>query len=136
MHTGPTNREGTRGCLSPAACSPSVCTDVSFAQTEPCCSVYFMLTWLQTCIHGAHVQADVLPDGVVNTLAGGNELGQWMTEHPGFDKISFTGESHPFLETTVRLDVAARECVCVWGCVCVCGGGLMGGLQDLHPHWG
>src|SRR5688500_4369413 len=34
---------------------------------------------------------DVFPRGVVNVLAGGDELGQWMTEHPGIDKISFTG---------------------------------------------
>ncbi|HEY8507450.1 MAG TPA: aldehyde dehydrogenase family protein, partial [Steroidobacteraceae bacterium] len=33
----------------------------------------------------------VFPRGVVNVLAGGDELGQWMTEHPGIDKISFTG---------------------------------------------
>ncbi len=33
----------------------------------------------------------VFPPGVVNVLAGGNELGQWMTEHEGIDKISFTG---------------------------------------------
>jgi acyl-CoA reductase-like NAD-dependent aldehyde dehydrogenase len=34
---------------------------------------------------------DVLPRGVVNILAGGDALGQWMTEHPGIDKIAFTG---------------------------------------------
>lgn len=34
---------------------------------------------------------DVVPRGVLNVLAGGDELGQWMTEHPGIDKISFTG---------------------------------------------
>ncbi len=34
---------------------------------------------------------DVFPAGVVNVLAGGDELGQWLTEHPGIDKISFTG---------------------------------------------
>jgi acyl-CoA reductase-like NAD-dependent aldehyde dehydrogenase len=34
---------------------------------------------------------DVFPAGVVNIVAGGDELGQWMTEHPGIDKISFTG---------------------------------------------
>ena len=33
----------------------------------------------------------VLPPGVLNILAGGNDLGSWMTEHPGIDKISFTG---------------------------------------------
>src|SRR5262249_50022038 len=34
---------------------------------------------------------DVFPRGVINVLAGGDELGQRMTEHPGIDKISFTG---------------------------------------------
>jgi len=34
---------------------------------------------------------EVFPRGVVNVLAGGDELGQWMSEHPGIDKISFTG---------------------------------------------
>lgn len=33
----------------------------------------------------------VFPPGVVNVLAGGDALGAWMTEHPGIDKISFTG---------------------------------------------
>jgi acyl-CoA reductase-like NAD-dependent aldehyde dehydrogenase len=34
---------------------------------------------------------DLVPAGVVNVLAGGDELGRLMTEHPGIDKISFTG---------------------------------------------
>jgi acyl-CoA reductase-like NAD-dependent aldehyde dehydrogenase len=34
---------------------------------------------------------DILPAGVLNVLAGGDELGQRMTEHAGIDKISFTG---------------------------------------------
>ncbi len=34
---------------------------------------------------------DVLPRGVLNVLAGGDSLGQWITEHPYIDKISFTG---------------------------------------------
>lgn len=33
----------------------------------------------------------VFPPGVVNVLAGGDELGALMTAHPGIDKISFTG---------------------------------------------
>jgi acyl-CoA reductase-like NAD-dependent aldehyde dehydrogenase len=35
--------------------------------------------------------ADIFPRGVVNVLAGGDELGEWMTTHRGIDKISFTG---------------------------------------------
>jgi acyl-CoA reductase-like NAD-dependent aldehyde dehydrogenase len=34
---------------------------------------------------------DIFPAGVVNVLAGGDKLGQWMTEHKDIDKISFTG---------------------------------------------
>lgn len=34
---------------------------------------------------------EVFPRGLLNVLAGGDELGQWMTQHPGIDKISFTG---------------------------------------------
>src|SRR5580658_7303518 len=34
---------------------------------------------------------DIVPPGVVNVLAGGDDCGQWMSEHPGIDKISFTG---------------------------------------------
>jgi len=34
---------------------------------------------------------ELFPAGVLNVLAGGDELGAAMTEHPGIDKISFTG---------------------------------------------
>ena len=34
---------------------------------------------------------DVFPAGVFNVIAGGNDLGAWMTAHEGIDKISFTG---------------------------------------------
>ena len=34
---------------------------------------------------------DIFPAGVVNVLAGGDDLGALMTAHPGIDKISFTG---------------------------------------------
>jgi acyl-CoA reductase-like NAD-dependent aldehyde dehydrogenase len=33
----------------------------------------------------------VLPDGVVNVISGGDQLGAWMTEHPVPRKVSFTG---------------------------------------------
>jgi len=47
-------------------------------------------TPLATLLMG-EVARDTLPPGVLNTVAGGNELGGWMTEHPGIDRISFTG---------------------------------------------
>jgi aldehyde dehydrogenase (NAD+) len=36
---------------------------------------------------------DMLPPGVLNIVTGGDALGPWMTSHPGFDKISFTGST-------------------------------------------
>ncbi|MFD4950394.1 aldehyde dehydrogenase family protein [Streptomyces sp. NPDC058451] len=39
------------------------------------------------------VWRDLLPAGVVNVVAGSGGLGEWVTEHPGFDKISFTGST-------------------------------------------
>lgn len=37
------------------------------------------------------VAAEHFPPGVINVLAGDDDLGRWMTEHPGIDKIGFTG---------------------------------------------
>jgi acyl-CoA reductase-like NAD-dependent aldehyde dehydrogenase len=34
---------------------------------------------------------EIFPPGVINVISGGNELGAWMTEHPGIRKIAFTG---------------------------------------------
>ncbi|GAB5459048.1 MAG: aldehyde dehydrogenase family protein [Henriciella sp.] len=36
---------------------------------------------------------DIFPQGVLNVITGGDDLGPWMTSHPGFDKISFTGST-------------------------------------------
>ncbi|MFI5938221.1 aldehyde dehydrogenase family protein [Actinoplanes sp. NPDC051494] len=35
----------------------------------------------------------VLPDGVLTVVTGGDDLGPWLTRHPGIDKISFTGST-------------------------------------------
>ncbi|KAF8749792.1 aldehyde dehydrogenase family [Rhizoctonia solani] len=35
----------------------------------------------------------VVPAGVVNILSGDDNLGPWITSHPGIDKVSFTGSS-------------------------------------------
>jgi acyl-CoA reductase-like NAD-dependent aldehyde dehydrogenase len=37
------------------------------------------------------VLAEVFPPGVLNVLSGGDELGEWMTNHPVPRKIAFTG---------------------------------------------
>lgn len=41
----------------------------------------------------AELLRGVVPDGVLNVVVGGDDLGRWMTEHPGIDKISFTGST-------------------------------------------
>jgi acyl-CoA reductase-like NAD-dependent aldehyde dehydrogenase len=35
----------------------------------------------------------ILPAGVLNVVSGGDQLGSWMTTHPGIDKIGFTGST-------------------------------------------
>ncbi len=50
-------------------------------------SPYTPLTTLKV----AELLKDVFPHGVLNVLAGSDQLGAWMTEHSGIDKISFTG---------------------------------------------
>ncbi|MEN4923143.1 aldehyde dehydrogenase family protein [Achromobacter spanius] len=36
---------------------------------------------------------DLTPPGVLNVISGGDRLGPWLTEHPGIDKIAFTGST-------------------------------------------
>lgn len=50
------------------------------------------LTPLST-IRMVEVLNTVLPKGLINVISGGNELGQWMSEHPGIGKMVFTGSS-------------------------------------------
>lgn len=35
----------------------------------------------------------VFPPGVFNVVSGGDDLGPWLTAHPGIDKVSFTGST-------------------------------------------
>lgn len=35
----------------------------------------------------------LLPPGVLNVISGTDRLGPWLTEHPGVDKIAFTGST-------------------------------------------
>lgn len=44
-----------------------------------------------TSLFFGEIAASVFPNGVLNIVSGGNELGQQMTEHPDISKISFTG---------------------------------------------
>jgi acyl-CoA reductase-like NAD-dependent aldehyde dehydrogenase len=46
-----------------------------------------------TTLRLGHLMQSVLPVGVLNVVSGGDELGPWMTTHPGIDKIGFTGST-------------------------------------------
>jgi acyl-CoA reductase-like NAD-dependent aldehyde dehydrogenase len=39
------------------------------------------------------IASGILAPGVLNVVTGGDQLGPWMTTHPGIDKISFTGST-------------------------------------------
>lgn len=46
-----------------------------------------------TTLRFAELVKDIVPAGVLNVITGGDRLGPWLTAHPGFDKISFTGST-------------------------------------------
>ena len=46
-----------------------------------------------TTLRFAELVKDVVPAGVLNVITGSDRLGPWLTAHPGFDKISFTGST-------------------------------------------
>lgn len=41
----------------------------------------------------AELAQSFLPPGVLQALSGDDNLGPWLTAHPGVDKISFTGST-------------------------------------------
>ncbi|WP_218418340.1 aldehyde dehydrogenase family protein [Alteromonas lipotrueae] len=41
----------------------------------------------------AEMAKDIVPPGVLNCVSGGNEQGQWLTEHQDIAKIAFTGST-------------------------------------------
>jgi aldehyde dehydrogenase (NAD+) len=46
-----------------------------------------------TTLKMGEIMQSVLPHGVLNVISGSDQLGPWMTSHPGFAKISFTGST-------------------------------------------
>lgn len=46
-----------------------------------------------TTLKFGELAATILPAGVLNVVTGGDGLGPWLTEHPGIDKVSFTGST-------------------------------------------
>ena len=48
-------------------------------------------TPLTTLLLGELVRESNLPDGVINVVTGGADIGQYLSSHPGVDKVSFTG---------------------------------------------
>ncbi|KAI1803007.1 betaine aldehyde dehydrogenase [Daldinia bambusicola] len=58
-----------------------------------------------TALKIGEIAAEVLPPGVVQVLGGDDNLGPWMTKHPGIHKISFTGST----ATGKKIMAAASE---------------------------
>lgn len=50
-------------------------------------------TVLDAALFAEAVEASDLPDGVVNIVPGGRELGAYLVSHPGIDKVAFTGST-------------------------------------------
>jgi aldehyde dehydrogenase (NAD+) len=46
-----------------------------------------------TVLRMGELSRGILPPGVLNVISGGDELGPWLTAHPGIDKIAFTGST-------------------------------------------
>lgn len=67
----------------------------------PLCTLWF-----------SELAQQVLPPGVLNTLSGGNELGQWITEHPGTDSplTGWSSFSHWRRSTTPCVHPKAARC--------------------------
>ena len=50
--------------------------------------------WTPLCtLKLGEVLREILPPGVLNIVSGGNQLGEWMTQHADIRKISFTGST-------------------------------------------
>ena len=46
-----------------------------------------------TVLRAADYIREILPPGVLNVISGGEDLGPWMTSHPDFQKVTFTGST-------------------------------------------
>jgi aldehyde dehydrogenase (NAD+) len=46
-----------------------------------------------TTLKMGEIARDILPAGTLNVITGGDDLGPWLTSHPGIDKITFTGST-------------------------------------------
>jgi acyl-CoA reductase-like NAD-dependent aldehyde dehydrogenase len=58
-----------------------------------------------TVLRAADHIRELLPPGVLNVITGDDRLGPWMTAHPGFNKIAFTGST----QTGRRVLASAAE---------------------------
>ena len=46
-----------------------------------------------TTLRIGEIARGILPPGVLNIVTGTDRLGPWLTEHPGIDKVTFTGST-------------------------------------------
>jgi acyl-CoA reductase-like NAD-dependent aldehyde dehydrogenase len=72
---------------------------------------------------------DIFPPGVLNIITGGNDLGPWMTAHPGIDKISFTGSIATGKKVLISCATNLKRCTLELG-----GNDAAIVLDDVDPH--
>lgn len=58
-----------------------------------------------TALKIGEIASKIFPAGVLQVLAGNDDLGPWITQHPGIDKVSFTGS----IATGKRVAAAAAQ---------------------------
>src|SRR5690606_24956939 len=91
-------------CYKVAAALAAGCTVVAKPSPETPMDAYL----LAECIEAAG-----LPPGVFNVVPAGRETGDYLTRHPGIDKISFTGSTaagkHIAAAAAARLTRASFE---------------------------
>lgn len=73
---------------------------INYTDVNPC-SPFTPYTALKI----GEMAAGILPPGVVQVLGGDDNLGPWITSHPGIAKISFTGST----ATGKKIMAAAAE---------------------------
>jgi acyl-CoA reductase-like NAD-dependent aldehyde dehydrogenase len=74
--------------------TPSACGKIAPALLTGNCIIIKPSPFTPYCgLKLAELAQNFFPPGVVQALSGDDNLGPWLTAHPGIDKISFTGST-------------------------------------------
>jgi acyl-CoA reductase-like NAD-dependent aldehyde dehydrogenase len=76
---------------------------------------------------------ELLPPGVFNVVTGGDDLGPWMTSHPGIDLITFTGSTFTGKRVLASAAATLKRATLELG-----GNEILrsaGGIRTVRPRW-